>query len=55
LKIPAIFNLNGSLQGFDKPGVADVSFRSPNRICKKLIAFDRLNILNVPQLDVKLK
>ena len=33
LKIPAIFELNRSLQGFDKQGVADVSFRCPNRIC----------------------
>ena len=47
LKIPAIFDLNRRLQGFDNPGVADVSFRCPNRICKKSIAFDRLNILKV--------
>jgi len=35
LKIPAIFDLNRSIQGFDKVGVADVSFRCPNRVCKK--------------------
>jgi len=45
-----IFDLNHSSQGFDKPGVADVSFRYPNRICKKSIAFDRLNILNLSSL-----
>ncbi len=33
-------------KGFDKPGVADVSFRCPNRICKKSITFDSLNSLN---------
>ena len=31
-KIPAIFDLNHSRQGFDKSGVADVDFRYPNRI-----------------------
>jgi len=30
-------------------GVADVSFRCPNRICKKSIAFDSLNSFNLSQ------
>ena len=46
-KIPVIFDLNRSLQGFDKPGVADVCFKCPNRICKKSITLDNLNSLNV--------
>ena len=49
-KIPVIFDLNHSLQEFDKPGVADASFRYPNRICKKSIAFDSLNSLNISQI-----
>jgi len=40
LKIPVILDLNRSLQGFDKPGVADVSFRYPFDICNNFIDFD---------------
>jgi len=49
-----ILDLNRSLQGFDKPGVVDVSFRFPNRICKNSITFDRLNILNIHEILVNL-
>ena len=45
-KIIWVFDLNRSLQGFDKPGVTDVSFGCPNCICKKSITFDSLESLN---------
>jgi len=51
LKIPVIFDLNRNLQGFDRPGVADLSFRYTNRICKKSITFDKLNILNLSSIQ----
>jgi len=40
LKIPVIFDLNHSLQGFDKPGVPDVGFRYPFDICNIFVDFD---------------
>ena len=55
LKIPAIFELNRSLGVFDKPGVADVSFRYPFDICNNFMDFDSLESLNIPQLDIKLR